>query len=554
VLIWLQPYYYNQPITVISGKGNKQMNRKIVDANSVWNNRIAGKYSVGQEVTRSVKKVVPALGVFVQLEPDFDALIHVNRIIGLQGEDPRGFFTVGQTVIARIIDINPQNHRVQLETELSQRICFNRGFLTETFQIVAQNVCVDDLLLTGALLQGQWIWAADSTVRKLAFPTNVRRVKNGVVDEIQVQLQTNYDEYLKCVHITLRQANSDVEARIDWAAWTTGDHKLGYDFASDRSNTAPIATTIGGDGYGVSELQFVVRPPRNGKSDKEVSETILWKGERRLCVNGSNWETWSLGMEDGRQAFPDLQVRTGDVLELHFKESVAPEDWKLVFFDHSIKPLKEVGVALGIGSTNEVSAATTTYRWKIEIPVTEELADKVAGIERKGFAGGLQCRGLTITAIVHKRTSQKKSILVDGSNIIRFFSDLRGKALAHLLECLKRNGYTPIVFFDANIEHVMKDNGDKYGLVLLAKLQQEFPKDTIIVPAGTRADDFMLLYADKHNYDIVSCDTFKDPMFRERYAWLGNTVESAKKRVHAPLFIHDDLVIPTLGITWSEND
>jgi len=134
-------------------------------------------------------------------------------------------------------------------------------FLTSDFQIVAQDVRLDDLYVAAAAFQGGWIWGVDPLVKKPAYPTNIRRVRSGDVDELHLQLQSNYDEYLKCVHITLRQNGGDVEAKADWAAWTDQDHEhmVGYDFTNDRVNSAPIATCIGGDGYGVSELLLVGR-------------------------------------------------------------------------------------------------------------------------------------------------------------------------------------------------------------------------------------------------------------------------------------------------------
>jgi len=528
------------------------MNRtELFDANGVWKG-IVSAYSVGQDVTRPVHKVVPALGVFVRLEPGFDALIHVSKISGLLGGNPSDYFVTGQKVFAKIIDIDSRTHRVQLETELGYRLFHNR-FLTQEYQVVVPHAWLDDVEVTSAMFQGSWIWSADSAVKKPAHPMNVRRIKNGTTRECQVQLQSNYDEYLKCVCIRLRDAGGNIEAKVEWTAWTTGDHQLGYDFINDRSMSAPIATCVGGDGYGVPELQFRVRPSRIVPCSN-ASETVIWKGERQLLVEGTNWETWRLGQDECRQAFPDLSVRAGDTLEIYFRESLAPDDWKIVFFDRDMRPMTEVGEALGIGPTNEIGGSAGDYQWKLAIPVTEELAARLTGNATQGFAAGLQCKGLTFTAIVHRGVCKKKDVLlVDGSNIVRVFSDLRSTALAVLLECLNSNGYAPICFFDANIEHVMRDTGDKFGQELLARLKRVSPKDTIIVPGGTRSDDFMLAYADKHGYSIISCDTFKDPMFREKYPWLSNTVESGKKRIHAPLYIHEDLLIPTLGIAWSFN-
>ena len=144
---------------------------------------------------------------------------------------------------------------------------------------------------------------------------------------------------------------------------------------------------------------------------------------------------------------------------------------------------------------------------------------------------------------------EMKPILVDGSNIVRRWPSLRSEALAGLLEGLKEGGYAPTVFFDANIAHVLQNAGDVFGQNLLECLLREDPEHTIIVPAGTRSDDYMLLLADRRGYPILSCDTYRDEAFA-KYSWLRNRVESGEKRVHAPAFVLGDLVIPTLDIVW----
>lgn len=158
-------------------------------------------------------------------------------------------------------------------------------FLTTEYQVIAQNVRLDDLQVIGAAFQGGWIWGADPLVKKPAYPTNICRVRNDGGDELQVQLQSNYDEYLKVVHVTFRQNGRTIEAKADWAAWAYQDenHGLGHDFTSDRANSAPIATRIGGDGYGISELVFV---DCAGNGEVE-SDTLKSDGICAACANYS---------------------------------------------------------------------------------------------------------------------------------------------------------------------------------------------------------------------------------------------------------------------------
>lgn len=152
--------------------------------------------------------------------------------------------------------------------------------------------------------------------------------------------------------------------------------------------------------------------------------------------------------------------------------------------------------------------------------------------------------------------SSPKPILVDGSNIALHFPNLRSKALAHLLECLRAKGYEPTVLFDASIRYKLKERNDSFGLVLVERLLSEDGEHAQLVPAGTICDDYLLLLADQCGWPIVTCDTFKNQNERyvKRYPWLKNRVESGKKRVHAPAFVLGKLLIPTLGIAWSCKD
>lgn len=371
--------------------------------------RIVGTYTVGQEVIRPVGKVVPALGVFVKLEPGFDALIHISKIIGLGDQDPRRFYTSGQEVEAKIINIDQVAQRVELAATLIE-FSFDK-FLSSEDQIVARDIGLDDLEVTGAVLDGTWM-----NNRTAANVQLVKRSEN----ELSLQLQTKSD-YLKSVHITLRQDGPNVVAHVDWCAYISPNCNFGYDLSSDREGAAPIATNPTAEGYGVAELHFRKKP-------KKVAEN-------------SN--------------------------------------------------------------------------------IAKSLAE----------------------------APKAKIVLVDGSNIVRRWPNLRSEALALLLEGLKANGFIPTVLFDANILHVLLDSGDSFGQCLVNCMTRETPEHAIIVPAGSRSDDFILLLADRRGYDIVSCDTFRDDIFA-KYSWLQNRMESGEKRVHAPAFILGDLVIPSLGLVW----
>lgn len=405
------------------------MNRtEMMDANGVWD-RIVGTYSIGQNVIRPVGKVVPSLGVFVGLEPGFDALIHVSKIAGLGGQDPRRFYATGQTVSAKVVNIDSRTHRIELATDLCE-FSFDR-FLSKDDQVVASNINLADIEVTSAVLYGAWIQD-----RPEARPELVSRTET----ELSIQLQAKCAHWdrqaLKCVKVTLKQVGNDVAAHADWAAVTSSNHDYGYD---------------------LTEI-----------SKRELSETQD-EGGVNVAISGDDLES---------------------------------------------------AEAVGYG------CAKLCFRKRPSMMVQ------------------------TQAEVNHCMTkSETKPILVDGSNIVRRWPNLRSEALAGLLEGLKANGYVPTVFFDANIRHVLQDNGDVFGQNLLDCLTHEDPDHTIVVPSGMRSDDYMLLLADRRGYQIISCDTYRDESFA-KYSWLRNRVESGDKRVHAPAFVLGDLVIPTLGIVW----
>lgn len=127
-----------------------------------------------------------------------------------------------------------------------------QSFLSTTeYQIIGHAVegrGLDNLTLFSAVLGGGWIDPRDHTRAHIYS----HKASTG---ELSIQLQVKCTDYLKCVHLVLAQIGRDLIARADWAAYTSVDHELGYDFekACDKQ-MVPVATSAGADGYGVSGL------------------------------------------------------------------------------------------------------------------------------------------------------------------------------------------------------------------------------------------------------------------------------------------------------------
>lgn len=619
--------------------------------------RVVNKYAVGQKVVRPVVSVVENLGVFVALEPDFHALIHVSKIRGLAlGEALGEFFAVGQSITSEIIYIDLKNCRVQLSTVLRDEdhnrkdavveFSFNE-FLTSEFQVVARAVNIDDLDVLGGSFQGAWIWGCDPNVRKPAQVTNVQRAEKDGARELLLQLQSDYDEYLKVVHVTLRQRGDDVVARADWACWESGStHEIGYDFEINRGNQVPIATSATGQGYGVSELRLAHYP---GRSKVTVSEA---RSNRRRIPTPSAEEMalYNIGQTVDVEVFrvvpygiftvlpsggsallhvskidnlgghpleaffhpgDHLTVRIGAIdraagyVQLAYampadsslgtcaqrspaehaaawangnsRESQAAHEWLVrELKNRPLHPSLLNKLTLDFGVPKPVSAwirqlDDVALFSAVTSPIRQPAVAYKASVGDESYWNAFAtswmeptqpaeippCRAEVLESSVAPKTPSApdgtKHILIDASNIIKCFAHLKSRALMILKDALRASGYEPTCLFDANIRYALKEMDDAEGLEKLESALRDDREHNIIVPSGTRSDDFLLLLSDRHGYPICSCDAFKDEAF-EKYAWLRNRVESGEKRVHAPSFILGDLLIPTLGIVWSFND
>jgi ribosomal protein S1 len=80
----------------------------------------AEKYRVGTIVRGVVKNIVP-FGVFVNLEPGLDGLIHVSEIFwGSKKVDLKKFFKPGQMVEAEVVEVDPKKRRLALSYKRAQ--------------------------------------------------------------------------------------------------------------------------------------------------------------------------------------------------------------------------------------------------------------------------------------------------------------------------------------------------------------------------------------------------------------------------------------------------
>ncbi len=77
-----------------------------------WN-AVEEKYGIGTRVSGAVQNITD-FGLFVELEPGIEGLVHVSEIADRRIENPASEFTVGQNVDAMVISVDPQERKISL--------------------------------------------------------------------------------------------------------------------------------------------------------------------------------------------------------------------------------------------------------------------------------------------------------------------------------------------------------------------------------------------------------------------------------------------------------
>jgi len=112
---------------------------------------------------------------------------------------------------------------------------------------------------------------------------------------------------------------------------------------------------------------------------------------------------------------------------------------------------------------------------------------------------------------------------------------------------LKKENQTFQVFFDATAPHILKKNAPQEA-ALYEKLLKDDPDHFCQVPAGTRADDFLLLQADANkNALILTQDLFRDHV--DKYPWL-----KTEKRVIPGMVMNNVIFFPEISLQISVSE
>lgn len=101
-------------VTVLDlDKENKRIKLSYGDKGpNPWNN-VSDKYHISDVVKVKVVKIMP-FGVFVELEPGIEGLVHISQITEKKITKPDEELKINQHVNAKIIDMNTENQRIEL--------------------------------------------------------------------------------------------------------------------------------------------------------------------------------------------------------------------------------------------------------------------------------------------------------------------------------------------------------------------------------------------------------------------------------------------------------
>lgn len=125
--------------------------------------------------------------------------------------------------------------------------------------------------------------------------------------------------------------------------------------------------------------------------------------------------------------------------------------------------------------------------------------------------------GLVVLVLLRRRRAApgaaqaklpRKAIVVDGSNVMHWGGAPSVMVLTRVLRALEVQGYTPIVFFDANAGYVLSDRYmDEKTMSAAISVP---PVHVRVVDKGVIADQAILAFAAGHGLRVVSNDQYRD--------------------------------------------
>lgn len=90
--------------------------------------------------------------------------------------------------------------------------------------------------------------------------------------------------------------------------------------------------------------------------------------------------------------------------------------------------------------------------------------------------------------------------------------------------------------------------GETAGVNYIKSLEEKYKDSVRLVPAGNRADEYILLIADQTGNHILSRDRYQDPQYMKRYPWLiiEDQDEIDSRRLHKFAVFDSHVTVPDL--------
>ena len=87
-------------------------------ANDPWEGDIPSRYHPGDMKTGKVTKLTN-FGVFVELEPGLEGLLHISELAEQKVERPEDIVKVGDTIAVKILRVDPADRKIGLSRKLN---------------------------------------------------------------------------------------------------------------------------------------------------------------------------------------------------------------------------------------------------------------------------------------------------------------------------------------------------------------------------------------------------------------------------------------------------
>ncbi|MDL2248187.1 bifunctional 4-hydroxy-3-methylbut-2-enyl diphosphate reductase/30S ribosomal protein S1 [Tyzzerella sp. OttesenSCG-928-J15] len=109
-------------VTVLKvDKDKEKISLSLKDVNENPWSRVEEKYPIGSIVEGTVVRMV-TFGVFVELEPGVDGLVHISQIAQKHVVKPEDELTIGESISVKVVDIDKENKKISLSKKEADAI------------------------------------------------------------------------------------------------------------------------------------------------------------------------------------------------------------------------------------------------------------------------------------------------------------------------------------------------------------------------------------------------------------------------------------------------